>query len=178
MDWLKSTKNLKLSQMHCKSLQFLGERSPWDFKKSLKTPRVCRARANFWKADSTYWYVLSVALKCWGNSSKLSLNSSKSLSAIFVWPQRRFFTCPNGFSRTTTLRGEGSIGNQKSARQRFLLQKQEKARQNRRSNLTRALQGGVASEVLLYRHLNKKKFYVKVFIIWMVPSEMRLESGF
>ena len=128
LDWLKSTKNLKLSQMHCKSLQFLGERSPWDFKKSLKTPRVCRARprANFWKADSTYWYVLSVALKCWGNSSKLSLNSSKSLSAIFVWPQRRFFTCPNGFSRTTTLRGEGSIGNQKSARQRFL---QEKALQ-------------------------------------------------
>ena len=158
MDWLKSTKNLKLSQMHCKSLQFLGERFfPETLKKVWKLHEFSAQRANFWKADSTYWYVLSVALKCWGNSSKLSLNSSKSLSAIFVWPQRRFFTCPNGFSRTTILRGEGSIGNQKSARQRFLLQKQEKARQNRRSNLTRALQGGVASEVLLYRHLNKKK---------------------
>ena len=119
-------------QLHCKSFQFLGERFPETLKKFLRV---------FRKLLKIGFYLLVSLVRCSKMLGQFIQIVTELLEIFvchdFVWPRRRFFTCPNGFSRTTTLRG-GSIGNQKSARQRF--RSKRKPFCNRRSNLTRALE--------------------------------------
>ena len=141
----------------------------------MKTPLVCRAS----KLLKSGFYLLVCFVRCskmLGQFIQIVTELLEIFVCHFCLASKEIFTCPNGFSRTTTLRGEGSIGNQKSARQRF--RSKRKPFCNRRSNLTRALQGGVASEVLLYRHLNKKKILCQGLHNLDGPVRNALGSGF